>query len=55
MSFVVLARFCQPRFDTGRGSWAAREGLKGLICIYAPNEYSNRLVFVESIISFVHN
>lgn len=53
--FFELSRVCQPKFVAIKGSWIAGEGLRGLIFLYAPTEYLERVVFFNSIISFVKN
>lgn len=53
-SFVKSARFCQSRFVTIRGSWVVGTGSKGLICMYDPNDFYERVAFFENTISFVH-
>lgn len=45
--FLELARVCQPIFIAVKGSWVAGEGPQGLICLYAPNDQSDRLTFFD--------
>lgn len=54
-SFTKSSRFCYARFIAFKSSWLARDGNESLICIYAPNDYADRVNFFDSIKSFVHN
>lgn len=53
--FTKSYRLRQPRFVAIKGTWALRDGLEGLICIYAPNEYSDTVMFFDTIIAFVQS
>lgn len=52
-SFCETSRVCQPQFVAITGSWIARDGLEGIICIYAPNDLSERVDSFESLGHFV--
>lgn len=39
-SFQEEARVYQPRFVAIKGSWVARDGPEGIICLYAPMDHS---------------
>lgn len=53
--FAESSWVCNQRFMAIKGSWIAGDGSQDLICINAPTNYSDRLVFFELVISFVNN
>lgn len=54
-SFVESVRYCHPKFAVVKGFWAFGVGPWRLLCLDAPNELSERIIFFDSIISFVLN
>lgn len=52
--FTEVFRVCHPKFVAIKGSWIAGVGPIGLICIYAPNNHTERVGFFEFPISFVN-
>lgn len=55
IAFIEQCRVCEPRFVTVKGSCVVGDGSQGLICIYAPNELSEKEVFFQNLIYFVQN
>lgn len=53
--FAKSSRVCNARFMAIKGFRIIGGGPQGLICNYVPTDHSYRLVFFDSVISFVNN
>lgn len=55
MSFSEFDWFCHPKFVAIRASKVVGDGLKGITCIFAPNDLSDKVTFFNVIIFFIQN
>lgn len=51
--FETLECVSEQRFITVKDQWTGGIGPKGLICIHAPNDATERAAFFESVTRFV--